>query len=230
MLFRWKFIFGPKSLLLHPKWCHFSWSGILSAWQRPYFQVSTSVADPDTGSGIRCLFDPWTGSGIWNRFFPDPGSRISDPGSQTHIFESLVTNFWVKISIILWKLAQIIFLQHFKNKIIFNFVKFVATKKVWQRIFCHPSLLLLFLDPGSGMCKNQDPGSGIRDKHPGFATLVFPQGFCLSWKSRLPVTPPGQDNGLIGVECQPDSRHYSSPSSLPKVMNNKNGYNVAACF
>jgi hypothetical protein len=26
---------------------------------------------------------------------------FSDPGSQTHIFESLVTNFWVKISIIL---------------------------------------------------------------------------------------------------------------------------------
>ncbi len=31
-----------------------------------------------------------------------------------------------------------------------------------------PSLLLLFLDPGSGI---RDPGSGIRDKHPGSATL-----------------------------------------------------------
>jgi hypothetical protein len=30
---------------------------------------------------------------------------------------------------------------------------------------------LLFLDPGSGMGKNQDPESGIRDKHPGSATL-----------------------------------------------------------
>jgi hypothetical protein len=30
-----------------------------------------------------------------------------DPGSQTHIFESLVTIFWVKSSIILRKLAQI---------------------------------------------------------------------------------------------------------------------------
>ncbi len=28
-------------------------------------------------------------------------------------------------------------------------------------IFFHPSLLLLFLDPGSGMVENQDPG------HPG---------------------------------------------------------------
>jgi hypothetical protein len=27
--------------------------------------------------------------------------------------------------------------------------------------FSHPSRLLLFLDPGSGMGKNQDPGSGI---------------------------------------------------------------------
>ncbi len=42
----------------------------------------------------------------------------------------------------------------------------------------HPCLLLLFLDPGSeirdpgsGMGKNQDPGSWIRDKHPGSATL-----------------------------------------------------------
>jgi hypothetical protein len=28
------------------------------------------------------------------------------------------------------------------------------------------------LDPGSGIGKNQDPGSGIRDKHPGSATLT----------------------------------------------------------
>ncbi len=56
-----------------------------------------SVADPDPGSGA--FLTP--GSGILNRFFPDPGSRISDPGSQTHIFESLETIFWVKSSIIL---------------------------------------------------------------------------------------------------------------------------------
>jgi hypothetical protein len=40
-------------------------------------------------------------------------------------------------------------------------VKFVATKKGMTKNFFHPSLLLLFLDPGSGMVKNQDPGSGI---------------------------------------------------------------------
>ncbi len=30
----------------------------------------------------------------------------------------------------------------------------------------HPSLLLLFLDPGSEMGKNQDPGSGIKIPDP----------------------------------------------------------------
>jgi len=28
-------------------------------------------------------------------------------------------------------------------------------------------------DPGSGMGKNQDSGSGIRDKHPGSSTLLY---------------------------------------------------------
>ncbi len=32
--------------------------------------------------------------------------------------------------------------------------------------FFHPSLLMLFLDPGSGMGKNQDPGSGINIPDP----------------------------------------------------------------
>ncbi len=49
-----------------------------------------SVADPDPGYGA--FLTP--GSRIRNRFFPDPGS-------QTHIFESLVTIFWAKSSIIL---------------------------------------------------------------------------------------------------------------------------------
>ncbi len=38
----------------------------------------SSVADPDPGYGA----------------FLTPGSRSSDPGSQTHIFESLVAIFW----------------------------------------------------------------------------------------------------------------------------------------
>jgi hypothetical protein len=68
--------------------------------------------------------------------------------------------FWVKSYIILRKLAQI-FSSVFQNKIIFNFVKFVATKKGMTKKFFHPFLLLLFLDPGSE----------IRDKRPGSAAL-----------------------------------------------------------
>jgi hypothetical protein len=49
-----------------------------------------SVADPDPGYGA--FLTP--GSRIRNWFFPDPGS-------QTYIFESLVTIFWVKSAIIL---------------------------------------------------------------------------------------------------------------------------------
>ncbi len=65
----------------------------------PSCTVLSSVADPE--SGILCLF--YLASGI--------GNRVSlDPGSQTHIFESLVTIFWVKSSIILWKLARSFFL------------------------------------------------------------------------------------------------------------------------
>jgi hypothetical protein len=57
-------------------------------------------------------------------------------------------------------------LQHFKNKILFNFVKFVATKKGMTKKNFHPSSLLRFLDPGSGMGKNQDTGSGINIPDP----------------------------------------------------------------
>ncbi len=108
---------------------------------------------------------------IWDPvpFWPlDPGSGMNffpDPGSQTHIFESLVTTFWVKSS----ELVQIFFLQHLKNKIIFNFVKFVATNKVWHQIFFTLSLFCCCFwiwDPGSGMGKNQDPGSGINIQDP----------------------------------------------------------------
>jgi hypothetical protein len=45
-------------------------------------------------------------------------------------------------------------------------VKFVTTKKGLTKIIFHPSLLLLFLDPGSGMGKNQDPESGINIPDP----------------------------------------------------------------
>jgi hypothetical protein len=49
----------------------------------------------------------------------------------------------------------------------FNFVKFVTTEKsMLSKKYFHLSLLVLFLDPGSGMGKNQDPGSGINIPDP----------------------------------------------------------------
>ncbi len=84
-----------------------------------------SIADPDPGSGIWCLFDP--GIGIRKRFFPYPGSRIPDPGSQDHIFKSFLTIFFGKKLYNSLKIDPNFFLQHLKTKIIYNFVKFVAT-------------------------------------------------------------------------------------------------------
>jgi hypothetical protein len=57
------------------------------ALQYDFCSVGTGVADPGSGAFLT------PGSGIRNRFYPDPGSRIPDPGSQAHIFESLVTIF-----------------------------------------------------------------------------------------------------------------------------------------
>jgi hypothetical protein len=71
--------------------------------------------------------------------------------------------FGLKSSIILCKLAQIFCAG---SKIILNFVILAATKKGKTTNFFHPSLLFLFLDPGSGMDKNQDPGSGINIPDP----------------------------------------------------------------
>ncbi len=78
--------------------------------------LNYSVADPDSGSGA--FLTPGPGSGIRNRFFRilDLGSPISDPGSQTHIFESFVKKFWGKSSVILLKLAQIVFFSISKIK------------------------------------------------------------------------------------------------------------------
>jgi hypothetical protein len=66
-------------------------------------------------------------------------------------------------------------------------VKFVATEKVMTTNFFHPSLLLLFLDPGSGMGKNQDPGSGINIPDPQHC-LSEKIYFKFDYDSELPVS------------------------------------------
>ncbi len=133
-----------------------------------WFTLGTHFDNKYYQPGIRCLFDP--GFGILKRCFPDLGSWIPNPIFLS--FESLMT-FWVKSSIILCKL---IFRLQFKNKIVFNFVIFVATKMVGQQIVFTPLYCYCFWirdpNPRSGINKIQDPGFGIRDKHPGSATLL----------------------------------------------------------
>jgi hypothetical protein len=57
----------------------------------------TSVADPDPGSGIRCLFDPW----IQNRFFrirdKHPGSATLKKTNSWKIFGVTFRNYNLKI-------------------------------------------------------------------------------------------------------------------------------------
>ncbi len=49
----------------------------------------SSVADPDPGSGIRCLFDPWIRDPGWvKNQGPDPGSG-SGMNNPDHNYESL---------------------------------------------------------------------------------------------------------------------------------------------
>jgi hypothetical protein len=95
-------------------------------------------------SGIRCL------GLIQDRFFPDPGS-------ETHIFDSLVTYFWVKSTIIVLIFWQKNFLCLLKNNFFCYFIIFVATKNVRTPKNFSP-LLVLLLDPASEI---RDPG-GIK--------------------------------------------------------------------
>ncbi len=93
----------------------------------------------------------------------DPGSEkgffpVSDPGFQTHIFESLERIFWVKSTIILREPWITFFF--FSCSIMFCDIRgYKNKKKAGQQIF-PPPLWLQLLDPRSGIDKNQDPGSG----------------------------------------------------------------------
>jgi hypothetical protein len=76
--------------------------------------------------------------------------RIRDPGSGAFLTPgSGIRNRFFPVK-------SPIFFQHFKNKIIYNFVKFVATKKGMTTNLFSPLSFVPVL--GSGMGKNQDPG------------------------------------------------------------------------
>jgi hypothetical protein len=120
-----------------------------------------SVADPESGAFL--TLDPDPGSGLG--FFPDPESRIPTPSFLELSDKFLGKKFYNSL-----KTGPDFFLQHLKNKIIFNYVKCVATKKGLTTNFFSPlSFVAVFgseiRDPGFGMGKNQDPGY----KHPGSA-------------------------------------------------------------
>ncbi len=66
------------------------------------------------------------------------GSLISDPGSQTHIFDIIMTNFLVKSTIILSALANKNSLPG-QKEIIYNFMMLVATKNGRTKKFPPPS-------------------------------------------------------------------------------------------
>ncbi len=81
-------------------------------------------------------------------FFPDPGSRITDPNP---IFLELSDKFSGKMFYNSLKTGPNFFLQQFKNKIIFNFVKFEATKKDLTTNFFSPLSFVAVFDPESGI-------------------------------------------------------------------------------
>jgi hypothetical protein len=102
--------------------------------------LMSSVADPDPGSGA--FLTPGPGSGIRNRFFSR--SRIPTP-----YFLKLSEKFLGKRFYNSLKTGQFFSSAFKKKKIIYNFVKFVATKKGLTKIFFSPvSFVAVF---GSGI-------------------------------------------------------------------------------
>jgi hypothetical protein len=65
------------------------------------------IRDVNPRSRFYPFFDPRSRDQKSRNPVPFSGDRLSNPESQTHIFESLVTLFRVKITIILCEYAQI---------------------------------------------------------------------------------------------------------------------------
>jgi hypothetical protein len=70
-------------------------------------------------SRIRCFRTPWSGSGI--SFFS---------GSNPHISEGLVTFFWLKLIKFIFCWLEFFSVQLQNIKYLFNFVKFMPSKRV----------------------------------------------------------------------------------------------------
>ncbi len=96
----------------------------------------------------------------------DLESRISDPKPY---FWELRSNYLDKKYFSSLLIGWHFFLHLFKNKIIFNFVKFTATKKARKQ----KKSPLLYLVVGYGMGKNQDLGSGKNIPDPQHCLDLF---------------------------------------------------------
>ncbi len=144
-------------------------SRLTSMYCSRVFLHSSYVRQKSLRQPLNFQFDFWNyWKGLGHQMIPGSGIgffRIPDPKA---IFLELSDNFLGKKFYNSLKIGPNFFLQHFNTKIIVNFVKFVATWKGMTKNFFHPSLLLLFWDPGWEKIR-------IRDKHPGSATLT------LSW-------------------------------------------------
>ena len=115
-------------------------------------------------SGSGAFLTPGSGSGIGFFWIPD-----LDPGSLPHIFQNLLTILVKKFYNSL-KIGPNFFLQQFKTENL-QFCEICGYIKSYDnKIFFHPSLLLLFLIRDPGWLKS---GSGIWDKHPGSAMLLY---------------------------------------------------------
>ncbi len=102
-----------------------------------------------------------SGSGMRNRFF-----LIQDLGSQTHIFESLMTIFWVKSYIILCKYTKLALIFSFASSKVRKFLilwYLWLQKKTTNNCFSPLSFLDVF---GSEIRDGLKSGSGINIPDP----------------------------------------------------------------
>ncbi len=160
-----------------------------------------------SGSGIRVPVPFWPWTRIRNRFFC--GSRIPTP-----YFLELSDKFLGKKFYNSLKTGPNCFIQHLNNKIVYNFVKFAATKKgLTTNFFFHPSLLLLFLYPGSEFrdpgCLSRIHNTGVDDKFflsEGLARLFRPLSRRRSWAR------PSSEGRSASASSPRMNQRYSSSS------------------
>jgi hypothetical protein len=101
-------------------------------------ELGTFTQCCESGSGIWCLWPMDTGSGIGFFRIPDPKPIFGKPNDT----------FWGWMFYNSLLIGPNFFLHQFKNNIIFNFVIFVATKKVGQQILFSPLSFVAIFESG----------------------------------------------------------------------------------